>query len=290
VFGWPAAFRGSAAVHAGLLAQRDLRGPRFRRVHPDVYVRAADEFGPELVALAAAALVEGRGVVSGYSAATLLGADCTPSGAPAEITLTGGADGRGGIRAHPGLVVHSDATAPREVTQVADALVTTALRTAYDIARWITDLTEAVVATDALARVGPFAPEQVLELSERYPRARGRARLPRVVALADPRSGSPMQSRLRLLLVLGGLPAPEVRPAVPDPAGGAAVRLDLAYPEQRIGIEYSDLGRADRVLRDAGRLVSLVDDGWRIVRVTRHDLWVPERVVDTVRHALAMAR
>ncbi|MEK6441888.1 hypothetical protein [Pseudonocardia sp. T1-2H] len=99
-----------------------------------------------------------------------------------------------------------------------------------------------------------------------------------------------MQSRLRLLLVLAGLPAPQVRPAVPDPAGGGAIRLDLAYPERRIGIEYSDLGRADRVLRDAGRLVSLVDDGWRIVRVTRHDLWVPERVVDTVRHALAMAR
>jgi YD repeat-containing protein len=44
------------------------------------------------------------------------------------------------------------------------------------------------------------------------------------------------------------------------------------------------------VLCDAGRLVSLVDDGWRIVRVTRHDLWAPARVVDTVRHVLAMAR
>lgn len=288
MFGWPAAFRGSAAVEAGLLTRGDLRGSRYRRVHPDVYVRAAAEFGPELAALAAAALVEGRGVVSGYSAATLLGAGCTPQGAPAEVTLTGGG---GGVRAHPGLVVHSDAMTPAEIARVADTLVTTAVRTAYDIGRWTTDVAEAVVAMDALAAVGGFCPQEVLDLSERHPRARGRSRLPRVVALADRRSGSPMQSRLRLLLVLAGLPTPRVRPVVPDPAGGDAVRLDLAYPDLRVGIDYSELGRADRVLRDAGRLVSLVDDGWRVVRVTRHDLLAtPGRVVETVRHALAMAR
>jgi hypothetical protein len=35
-------------------------------------------------------LVAGRGVVSGYSAAELLGASCAPFGAPAEVTLLHG--------------------------------------------------------------------------------------------------------------------------------------------------------------------------------------------------------
>jgi hypothetical protein len=40
--GWPTAFRGSWAIRAGLLTRGALRGPRFRRVLPDVYVRTSD--------------------------------------------------------------------------------------------------------------------------------------------------------------------------------------------------------------------------------------------------------
>ena len=39
--GWPVAFRGSHAVAAGLVTRDRLRGPRYRRVLPDVYCRAA---------------------------------------------------------------------------------------------------------------------------------------------------------------------------------------------------------------------------------------------------------
>jgi hypothetical protein len=65
----------------------------------------------------------------------------------------------------------------------------------------------------------------------------GLAQLRNVLALADPGAGSPMESRLRLVLVSGGLPRPvtqfEVR------SGGVFIaRLDLAYPERRLGVEY----------------------------------------------------
>lgn len=40
--------------------------------------------------------------------------------------------------------------------------------------------------------------------------ARGNDRLPEVLALADRCSGSPMETRLRLLLVLAGLPRPRI--------------------------------------------------------------------------------
>ena len=41
-------FRGSAAVAAGLVTPNVLRGPRFRRVFPDVYVAAARAANPYL--------------------------------------------------------------------------------------------------------------------------------------------------------------------------------------------------------------------------------------------------
>ena len=60
-------------------------------------------------------------------------------------------------------------------------MVTTPLRTAYDLARR-EDLAEAVVAVDAvdaLANRGRFAPDLLLHFAAHYPRARGNADWPR---------------------------------------------------------------------------------------------------------------
>jgi hypothetical protein len=43
VAGWPVAFRGSAAVRAGLVTPGQLRGPAYLRLFPDTYVRRAAE-------------------------------------------------------------------------------------------------------------------------------------------------------------------------------------------------------------------------------------------------------
>ena len=86
--GWPDAFRGSAAIAAGLVTKKVLRGPRYLRLFPDTYVRrGADPPDLRLRSFAAYRYVEGRGVLSGHSAAVLLGADCAPDNAPAEVTV-----------------------------------------------------------------------------------------------------------------------------------------------------------------------------------------------------------
>src|SRR6476659_7862964 len=87
--GWPVVFRGSYAVAAGLVTRDRLRGPRYRRLLPDVYCRAAADPSDLLLrSLAAYRLVEGRGVLSGYSAAVVLGAGCAPRPeTPAEVTV-----------------------------------------------------------------------------------------------------------------------------------------------------------------------------------------------------------
>jgi very-short-patch-repair endonuclease len=285
VAGWPEAFRGSQAVAAGLVTRNRLRGPTFRRVLPDTYVRRADELTLTLRSLAAYRHAGGRGVLSGYSAAELLGASCGPSTAPAEITLGGGR------RGHPGLVVHRDRLAAGEIVTCHGVHVTTPVRTAWDLARR-GDLVDAVVAVDALARVGRFHPDLLLNFLTHYPRARGAAAVPDVLALADQRAGSPMETRLRMLLIRAGLPRPQVQWVVQDPVAREAVWLDLAYPEQLIGVEYdgAEHTRPERVLRDIRRGTRLVDRGWRLYRYTKHEIYgEPNRIVADVRRALARA-
>jgi hypothetical protein len=276
--GWPVAFRGSLAVHAGLVTWSRLRGPRFRRLFPDVYCPAGDD-PPDLRlrSLGAYRLVEGRGVLSGYSAAVLLDADCAPHpNVPAEVTVAGG-----GRRVHPGLTVHRDRIAPGETSAVGDVRCTSALRTAYDLGRQ-DDLVEAVVAVDRLANRHRFPPDLLLHFTNQYRGARGTARLCRTLAHADPYAGSPMESRLRMIIVRAGLPRPRVQWAVQDVEARTAVWLDLAWPEYRIGIEFEGGGHTApvEVLRDAGRYTRLVDRGWRIYRYTKFDVYGdPARII-----------
>ncbi len=150
--GWSVAFRGSQAIAAGLVTRGRLRGPRFQRLLPDVYCRAVAKPDLLLRSLAAYRLVAGRGVLSGYSAASVLGAACAPHpDTPAEVTVAGD------LRAHPGLVVHRDRLTDSEVTRVRDVACTTPLRTAFDLARR-PDPVEAVVAVDRLATATASTP------------------------------------------------------------------------------------------------------------------------------------
>lgn len=108
------AFRGSAAVAAGLTTWTVLQGRRFVRLFPDTYVAAPDAGPPDLTlrSLAAYRYVEGKGVLSGYSAAEMLGASCGPLDAPAEVTVP-----HRGQRSPDGLIVRgrscSRARSPR---------------------------------------------------------------------------------------------------------------------------------------------------------------------------------
>jgi hypothetical protein len=66
--GWPVAFRGSAAIAAGLVTKGALRGPAFERLFPDTYVPAPDDGPPGLALRAHAAyryVEDDGGVLSG---------------------------------------------------------------------------------------------------------------------------------------------------------------------------------------------------------------------------------
>lgn len=88
-------------------------------------------------------------------------------------------------------------------------------------------------------------------------------------------------------LVLAGLPS-----AVPQYevrlAGRFVARVDLAYPDRRLAIEYDGTWHSEsgQFARDRQRLNRLGAAGWRVVHVTAHDLRTGA-AVDLVRAALA---
>ena len=97
-----------------------------------------------------------------------------------------------------------------------------------------------------------------------------------------------MESRARVALHLGGLPAPAVQH--PVRARGTCYYLDLAYPAARLGIEYdgADHRTQRRARRDLVREAALTALGWHILRFDAHVvLFRPERVAAVVRAELA---
>jgi very-short-patch-repair endonuclease len=265
-------FRGSAAVASGLLTPGVLRGPRFTRLFPDVYVGAAVEVDLTLRARAAYLLVDGRGVIGGYAAAELLDASRGPRGAPVDVVARRCVPrpprpGRAG-----GLLL------PDEVAMVNGIAATAPVRTAYDLAR-DPPLTDAVVAVDALSHRHKFVPGAVLDIGRRHLGARGSAQLPEVVRLANPLAQSPMESRTRMIIVLDGLPVPVLQ----HPVG--PYLLDLAYPTIRLAIEYDGEAHRsqERAMRDLDRQAYLSAAGWTVLRFTaaqimRRPRWVAARV------------
>ena len=298
--------RGSDAVAAGVVTASQLRGPSWVRVLPDTYVARGVDLDLRVRSLAAFRHVGTNGVLAGWSAAELLGARAAPHDASAEVIVAAA-----GRRAHPGLVLRRDRLRRRDVwlldadghrcshsernRVVAEGgvLVTSPERTAYDLARREPGLVRAVVAVDAVANACRIAPSAVLGGAIRNRGARGITRGPEIVDLADAAAGSPMETRLRLVLVLGGLPRPNVQHPVLDDEARIAVWLDLAYPEQRIGVEYEVAQHAeiDGLVRDADRYTRLVSAGWRMFRYTKQDvLHRPERIVADLRRALRPPR
>ena len=100
-----------------------------------------------------------------------------------------------------------------------------------------------------------------------------------------------METRTRLLLVLAGLPLPLVQFDVYDAAGRFVARVDLAYPQIKLAIEYDGDHHRERSTfrRDVARLNALRLCGWTVLRFTADDvLRHPAKVVAQVQ-AIVMA-
>ncbi|HKN51880.1 MAG TPA: DUF559 domain-containing protein [Amycolatopsis sp.] len=99
-------------------------------------------------------------------------------------------------------------------------------------------------------------------------------------------SESPAESWTLLNLVDGGLPVPVQQYRLSDISGNEIYRLDFAWPELRIAVEYDGYeAHLDRRERDELREADLKRRGWLVIRSGSADLKDPSRLVNAVRQA-----
>jgi very-short-patch-repair endonuclease len=277
-------FVGRDAVDAGLLTKRQLSGPAWCRLLPGIYGWRGLQLTHRDRCLAAGMYLDGRGAISGRDAAALWGADVLVRGAPIEVTVP--LETR--LRAPRGLRVVRSALPAGDVTSWAGTPTTTPGRTAFDLARRMS-LVEAVVCIDAMLAARLVAMEDLERSARARPGWPGLPQLGKVLLLCDGKAESPQESRLRLILIAGGLPRPVAQYEVRTPSGMFVARLDLAYPQHLLGIEYDgDHHRGRGAYRsDLRRINNLRTCGWTVLRFVAANLWEPARIVHTVRSALS---
>ncbi|MEU6078521.1 DUF559 domain-containing protein [Micromonospora sp. NPDC047074] len=167
-----------------------------------------------------------------------------------------------------GLRIHRGEIDPEDVVDLAGVLVTSPARTCWDLARWL-DLVEAVVVIDGLLARRLTDVSALREYALARAGRRGWRSLLRAVDLADPGAESPQESRTRVRLVLAGLPRPRTQWVVTE-GGRFVARLDLAWPEFKVAVEYDGLWHDDpaQFHQDRRRLNRLVGTGWIVLHVT----------------------
>jgi hypothetical protein len=102
---------------------------------------------------------------------------------------------------------------------------------------------------------------------------------------------SPFESHLLLMFYDRELPVPVPQYSITTIDGRELYRLDFAWPEYRIAVEYDGYAaHAERQDRDRRRDEDLTRRGWIVIRATIDDLVAPWRLVDEVRQAMAARR
>jgi very-short-patch-repair endonuclease len=168
------------------------------------------------------------------------------------------------LRRRPGWVVSQETLAPTDIVQVGRLRVTTPLRTAFDCLR-LERGSNGIVVADALAHAGLFSLDELTAYFSSQHRLRnlriGEALLDQV----EPLSESPMETRMRVELVRSGLPRPIAQFEVKDARGVLAGRVDLAYPEHKLAVEYDGAWHWEQRMEDERRRARIRALGWEVL-------------------------
>lgn len=222
-------FIGSEALAARELTPYELH-TGYQRVMPDVYAPKHTALTLAHRTTAAWLWSRRRGVISGLAAAGLHGARWITADTPIELNYPNN-------KSPAGVVTRDQLLLDGEVLRLRDMPVTSAERTAFDLARR-GPVGKAVERLDALARATRFKTPDVLALADRHPHLRDLRRVPRVLDLVDEGAQSPKETWLRLLLIEAGFPRPQTQIPVPWPDGYPRYFLDMGWPEVMVAVEY----------------------------------------------------
>lgn len=280
MLGLPVVFTRTQARAAGL-TDRVLQGPRVQRIFRGVYAAAGVTLDLRLRARAALLVAPAGSVVARQTAAVLLGG-VVPPDTRVHLRLPSGRRMR-----VPG-VVDRCRSGPWPSARIGGVPVTSAEDTFLDLAADL-GLVDLVVLGDAFVRRNRTTPARLVAAAQAWS-GRHAALARRAASLVRVGVDSPPETRLRMLLVLGGLPEPVVNHVEHDDRGWWVRRFDLSYPGVRVAVEYDGRQHAEsdrQWQRDVERREELDNDGWRIVVVLAKGIYrEPERTIARVVSAL----
>lgn len=263
-------FRGSAAIREGALSRAQLRRAPWLQVFRDVYLDGTEldnrKIPHDIRCHAAALLLPTCAAFTGKSALYLHGVKLADNHDPVEVLLPAKPARRVRI---VGVRVTASRLAEDDVLISDNLRVATPLRAALDIAHRFS-VEEAVVLLDALTHAKRLDLTQLVEaLGHERPGQRGCLKAQQVVGLMDPRSESPQESRLRIRLTHSKVPPPQAQFEIADQQGFVA-RVDFAWPEQRLAVEYDGAWHTEpgQIDADSRREARLNRCGWTVLRVT----------------------
>jgi hypothetical protein len=273
-------FTRAEGMAAGLTPWQ-LRGPEYAHPFHDTYLARTAPRTLATRARAAALGAPDTAVISHETAAVLWGG-AVPECSWIHVTVPPGESFvRAGVRTHR-LSGH------RLVAQRDGLRMTTPEQTFIDLAGRL-DLVQLVALGDRLVKRKVASPESLCAASDAWSGRYGSAGRR---AATYVRSGvdSPPESRLRMLVVLAGLPEPTVNHIVRDPDTGEWLRrFELAYRDLLIAIEYE--GRQHRDddeiwAADIERREELDRETWRVVQVINKGLFeTPLRTLQRIDQA-----
>ncbi|MET3963356.1 hypothetical protein ABIE44_003290 [Marmoricola sp. OAE513] len=153
-----------------------------------------------------------------------------------------------------------------DITEVSGIRVTTPLRTACDVGRFL-HRDSALAAMDAVARLGAFSLDELALEVGRFKGFRGVRQLRTLVPLVDPGSESFGESVLRLRWYDAGCSGrPETQIEVFDEDGRVRARLDLGDRRTRYAAEYdgAEFHGEEAAAHDEHRRAWIRRQGWMV--------------------------
>jgi very-short-patch-repair endonuclease len=149
---------------------------------------------------------------------------------------------------------------------------TDALRTVADLARVLAS-GPALASADSALRHGLLDERALRGLQAAVGRGAGRVRT--VASEADPKSGSVLESLLRVVLLEAKLPRPSTQHTILDEQHQEVGRVDFCWPRRRLVVEadgFAFHSNRDDFRRDRARMNELERLGWRVLRFTWDDV------------------
>lgn len=228
-------FVGSEALAGGMLTRGVLRA-RYTAILPNIYVAKGTELTLEVRARAAWLWSGRTGIIAGRTAAVMFSTPWAVTTDPIELIAR--------RTEHPdGLIIRNERIAIDEIGIWNGLPRTNPARTALDISRHH-PRDAAVMLLDRFCAAAGTTREDISQLADRYPGARGIRTALLTAAEIDPGALTPEETRVRLMLSDVGLRPPHSRIHVTD--GFDEAVLDMGWRTLRIGIDCERADARDR--------------------------------------------